>query len=290
LPSRQKVWGTVLRRVARRRHSVFSRFASAAIVCAGSAISPASAQIADFLGTIEGQAVPIDKWGSENIPMSRDQAELLGQRFVREKLPTDADAVGLRARAQFVAECRVKGGVIEPQEGLTTSAFSNRVLQGVPLRSPAKEQWRAFVSVCSRDAENVLGGFVAIIHDTTGIARRGDMGSRFMMRLMNIPTVTGIYAYRPDRIATRASLERQTVANRQAMATAQAESDARLKRFYATMAVGTETNCGTVIQLRGPLAEVAIPLSRPAINGQRTFWSRQERLFPADEAICTYGL
>jgi hypothetical protein len=283
-------WGTGLRRIAGGRVGVFSRFAVAAMMSVAPAISAASAQIADFLGTVEGQSAPIDKWGSENIPLSRDHTELLGQRFVREKLPTNADAVSVRALAQFVAECRTKGGLIEPQEVAVTSAFANRVLQGVLLRSPAKEQWRASVAVCSRDAENVLGAFVAVVHDTTGIARRGDMGSRLMMRLVNIPTVTGIYAYRPDRIAPRASLERQAVANRQALEVAQKESDARLKRFYATMAVGTETNCGTVIQLRGPMAEIAIPLSRPAINGQRTFWSRQERLIPAGEAVCTCGL
>jgi hypothetical protein len=284
------VWGTGLRRIAGGRHGIFLRSALAAIICAGPAISAASAQIVEFLGTFEGSSAPIDKWGSENIPMSRNQTELLGQRFVREKLPTNADAVSVRALAQFVTECRTKGGLIEPQEGAVTSAFANRVLQGVPLQSPAKERWRASVAVCSRDAENVLGAFVAIVHDTTGIARRGDMGSRLMMRLVNIPTVTGIYAYRPDRIAPRANLERQAAANRQALEVAQKESEARLKRFYATMTVGTETNCGTVIQLRGPMAEIAIPLSRPAINGQHTFWSRQERLFPAGKAICTYGL
>ncbi len=246
--------------------------------------------VADFLEAIGGDLTPLDKWGSENIPLKRDPHELLGQRFVREKLPANADAVSFRALGLFAAECRAKGGRIEPEEGPVKSAFASRVLDGVPLRSAAKEQWRAAVAVCSRDAETVLGAFVAIVHDTTGVARRGDIGSRLMMRLANIPTVTAIYAYRPSRIATRAELERQARVIQQTAAIAQAASDVRLKSFYQTMAVGTETNCGTVIQVRGPMAEVAIPASRPAVNGERTFWSRQDRLFPLGDAICTYGL
>ena len=131
---------------------------------------------------------PPDKWGSENIPLKRDQNELLGQRFIREKLPANADAVSFRALGLFAAECRAKGGKMEPQEGPVTARFATRVFDGVPLRSSAKEQWRASVALCSRDADPVLGGFVAIVHDTTGIARRGDIGSRLMMRIANVPT------------------------------------------------------------------------------------------------------
>ncbi len=247
-------------------------------------------RIADFLDAVGGDVAPPDKWGTENIPLTRDQNELLGQRFIREKLPASADAVSFRALGLFAAECRAKGGKMERQEGPVTARFATRVLDGVPLRSSAKEQWRASVAICSRDADTVLGGFLAIVHDTTGIARRGDVGSRLMMRIANLPTVTGIYAYRPIRIATRARLERQAAADRQTVAVAQAADEARLKRFYQTMAVGTDTNCGTVIQLRGPMAEIAIPASRPAINGDRTFWSRQDRVFPLGDAICTYGL
>ena len=73
-------------------------------------------------------------------PLKRDAAEILDQRFVCEKLPDDPNTSALRAQLSCAAECVVKGGTIEPQDGAVTAAFSERVLDGVPLKSTAKEQ------------------------------------------------------------------------------------------------------------------------------------------------------
>jgi hypothetical protein len=246
--------------------------------------------LADFIEQIEGMTGPPDKWGSENIPLKRDAAEILDQRFVREKLPDDPNASARRAQLSFAAECVVKGGSIEPQDGAVTAAFSERVLDGVPLKSPAKEQWRGFVSVCSSSAKSVLGGFVAIVHDTTGVARRGDMGSRLMMRLLPVPTVTAIYAYRPNQIENRATLEAAIAKRTLALATERAEESTRIEAFRKEIAVGSETNCGTVIQMRGPMVEIAVPAYRKIPNGHSTFWSKLDRLYPVGPALCSYGL
>ncbi|KQN72970.1 hypothetical protein ASE91_18135, partial [Sphingomonas sp. Leaf62] len=48
--------------------------------------------------------------------------------------------------------------------------------------------------------------------------------------------------------------------------------------FQKDIAVGTETNCGTVIQVRGAMVEIALPPVRPTPNGQSTFWSKRTAL------------
>ncbi len=60
--------------------------------------------------------------------------------------------------------------------------------------------------------------------------------------------------------------------------------------FQKDIVVGTETNCGTVIQVRGPMVEIAVPPVRPTPNGQSTFWSKRTALTHPGPALCTYGL
>jgi hypothetical protein len=70
----------------------------------------------------------------------------------------------------------------------------------------------------------------------------------------------------------------------------QSDEVARAEAFRKAMAVGSETNCGTVIQLRGPMVEIAVPAYRNTPNGQSTFWSKRDRLYPIGPALCSYGL
>lgn len=53
--------------------------------------------------------------------------------------------------------------------------------------------------------------------------------------------------------------------------------------------IGTVTNCGTVIEVRGPMVEIAVPPTVLTPNGQTTFWSRRDAL-PPSSTPCTYGL
>ena len=111
-----------------------------------------------------------------------------------------------------------------------------------------------------------------------------------MMRLLPVPTVTAIYAYRPNQIENRTTLEAAIAKRALAAATARADEVARTEAFRKEIAVGIETNCGTVIQLRGPMVEIAVPAYRNTPNGQSTFWSKRDRLYPVGPALCSYGL
>lgn len=130
--------------------------------------------------------------------------------------------------------------------------------------------------MCSRGPNQVLGGFVAITYDTTEVATKGEIGSRLMSRVSMVPTRTAVYAYRPDQIRSAAWFQR-------AQDTYIADREAEQKRreaFRRDLAIGTVTNCGTVIQIRGPMVEIAVPPTRLTPNGQSTFWSRRDALAP----------
>jgi hypothetical protein len=258
---------------------------------AGAQVPPA---VADFILTIGGDTSLKTMGGTMTSPQAqplvRNKDELLGYRFFADTLSTNAMAITDRALRAFVTHCVSAGGTLEPDEGVVAKAFYNRVLSNVIGPRSGKDYWRGHVAVCSGGPNRGLGGFVAIVHDTTDVVSKGDIGSRFLSKVFGLPTNTAIYAFRPDQIETRAALE-AAVAKRVALAAAdQANESARTEAFRKDIVVGSETNCGTVIQMRGPMVEIAVPAYRSTPNGQSTFWSKRERLYPVGSALCSFGL
>jgi hypothetical protein len=129
----------------------------------------------------------------------------------------------------------------------------------------------------------------APVHDRTDVVSKGHVGSSLLSKEFGLPTNTAINAFRPNQIETRASLE--AASNRRTLAaqTDVANERARTDSFRKEMAVGSEVNCGTVTQLRGPMVEIVVPPYRSTPNGQSTFWSKRERLYPAGMMHCSYG-
>lgn len=215
------------------------------------------------------------------------RSSVIGYRFFSEKLAANGSATAERAQAAFAQECTAKGGHIEPEDGEVARSFRERVLgRRLPPRGSYKHFWSGLSAVCARSPSEVMGGFVAIIFDNTELATKGDFGARLFSKISLMATRTAVYAYRPDRIPTAASFERREAALRADDAAEQKANEA----FRRTLAIGTETNCGTVIQIRGPMVEIAVPPVRLTPNGQSTFWSKRTVLARFGIAPCTYGL
>lgn len=269
----------------------------AAVLTVALTAVPGSAQqalgITDFLTAIGGNT-DIKTSGSlrtdpepQIYPLIRDRDEIAGYRFFSEKLIANGSATAERARDAFARECDAKGGKLEPDESDVARAFRDRVLgRRLPPRGGFKHFWSGISAVCSRGSAQVLGGFVAITYDTTEVGTKGDFGSRLLSRVSTIPTRTAVYAYRRNLIRSAASLSAQ---NATMLANHDAEQRAR-GAFRRGLAVGTETNCGTVIQVRGPMVEVAVPPTTLTPNGQSSFWSRRDALAQPLAAPCTFGL
>ncbi|MDY1008830.1 hypothetical protein [Sphingomonas sp. CFBP9019] len=249
--------------------------------------------IANFLTSIGGDtAMKTSGSMSSNplpqiYPLVRDESEIIGYRFFAEKLTANGSATAERVRGVFALECAAKGGRIEPEDGEVARSFRDRVLgRRLPPRGSFKHFWSGVSAVCVRSPSEVMGGFVAITFDNTELGTKGYIGARLFSRISLMPTRTAVYAYRPDRIRSAASFQAQQAARRADNVAEQRTQEA----FRHDLVVGTETNCGIVIQIRGPMVEIAVPPVRLPPNGQSTFWSKRDILALPGIAPCTYGL
>lgn len=275
---------------------LLSAAVAAPVIAQQTAAAPVAGQrvpaVADFLGsiggntdirTVDGQFAPSPYTGFHRltVPLERDRDLVLGYRFFKEKRRDNAIATAEAARAAFAAECREKGGMIEPTTSEVATAFHRQIADGIEYREPgAKHFWVAITDVCSRGPATIMGGFLAAVYDSTAAA------GAISAIVGRVPTKTAVYAYSANRIASAAALQaRQTRASNEI----KAEQDWH-EAFQRDLAIGTDTNCGTVIQIRGPMIEIAVPPDRLTPNGQSTFWSRRDALRPPRSAPCTFGL
>lgn len=268
-----------------------------AIVAAALALAlPASAQeqegIAEFLDTIggdtniktvDGHMTPSPYTGTHRVtvPLRRDANQLLGYRFFKEKLRDDGMVTAIRGRDAFAAECIGKGGVIEPDTSPVTEVFQKRVLADIAYpNSGAKHRWTGLVAVCTRGDDTVLGGYLAAVYDTTAVPSI----------LGRPPTKTAIYAYRGRAIQSADALRGEAADQVARYTQQQRKNEALLAAFREGLDVGSVTSCGTVIQIRGPMVEIAVPPTTLTPNGQSTFWANRERIYPVGRDPCLFGL
>jgi hypothetical protein len=94
-----------------------------------------------------------------------------------------------------------------------------------------------------------------------------------------------IAAKRNEEDWKRAQAEKQ----REAEAFANAEN-IRLAPWRKALAIGSQTNCGLVINDRGAVLEIQLPSGHTGPSGERQFWARRDELtdyvFPKE---CTFG-
>ena len=266
-----------------------------AIVLPVATTAQTAPHITDFLADIGGSTSErtigghLQSGWRKMLPLTRDGGEVVGARFFSEKITRAGSATAIRARNAFADECRAKGGEIAAEASDVHALFRDRVLTDVEWRGDGGKYFQTgLTAVCETVSGAVLGGFVAIIYDTTAVNRG------FATALVGkVPNETAIYAYRPGRIVSQAMIDRGHAGEqaRQAAHTAgQDRLQAGFEAFQKGIAIGTDTHCGTVIDLRGPMVEVAVPVTRTAPSGQSTFWSRRDALFPPGTGLCRYGL
>lgn len=223
----------------------------------------------------------------EALPLRRNADEIWGARFFKDRGASDPWVVTSQSLDNFTATCKKVGGSILPQDDERTTIFSNRVIANLTAPTGMRHQWRGRVAICDGPKGIPLAGFVSMIMDNTEIYRTGDSGSKMLGSLFGrLSNTTAIYLFRPNKITTKSALL-QAKANEVARLEA---GKAKIEEFRSKLAIGDETSCGTIIQIRGPLAEVAVPVTVQTPNGQQSFWSRKERLVPPGYGICTYGL
>ncbi len=226
-------------------------------------------------------------------PMRDVPRQVMASAYFSERRLSDGTATAERTRDLFARQCVVEGGRIEPADSNAAKAFEKwATVDRLPTTQQYKHRWRAISSLCAHGAERFLGGFYAAVFDATGTATEGDIGSRAMMWMFPVKTLTAVYLFNGDGIGPRsiyAKSSDQYLLER--MQASHAEEEKQTAQLRAGVKVGSETNCGTVIEVRPPLVQIAVPATRQTPNGQPTFWSRIDRLVPAGfGAICMFGL
>ncbi|MEO0689587.1 MAG: hypothetical protein AAFY51_04715 [Pseudomonadota bacterium] len=226
-------------------------------------------------------------------PFFEFETEVVGARFFKHKDSKQPFAEADRGLELFRQACSDFGGNLLSLEDDRTASFQERVSGHLTQPSGYKHQWKAKAAICESADGEPLAGYIAVLQDNSEIAINGDAGSKLFGALFGVSTPTAIYLFEPDLIPSREDVERKAIAQEQhAQATASSiERDhERAEVFRENLAIGDETNCGPVIDLRGPMAEIAVPVNRRAPNGETTFWSRIDRLSPAGFGVCTFGL
>jgi hypothetical protein len=210
-----------------------------------------------------------------------------GHRFFNVDNKSDQLATAKAAKAKFADECVAKNGAVEPDD----SSVAARFWRDNGERFSVSDNYftnTVSTGVCVGASQQPLGGFVAIT--------RTVKTQVFFVRTNR----TAIYAIKGDSIAsaqTFADEERESLRvkvadedrSRQTRLAAEAE-ERRLTEWRKSIALGTSTNCGLVIDVRGPLVQVQLPGNTTGPSGQREFWIKRTELTdhrPVHQ--CTYG-
>ncbi|MBX7483821.1 hypothetical protein [Qipengyuania qiaonensis] len=238
----------------------------------------------------------VDEIGGESAlaatPLSDNADEIAAARFFSESARRDPLLATDRALAHFEASCAARAGLMLDQADERTEQFAERVLAHLTRPIGEKYQWRGRAAICDGADGVPLAGMVSVVKDNSGILRDGDAGSCLFGSIFGMSNETAIYLFRPDRLPTRQSFVADQTQEAERLARAGdelAQERQELALFHSELEVGDETNCGLVIEIRGPLAEIAVPANRRAPNGAKTFWSRIDRLAQPYTSVCSFG-
>ncbi len=98
-----------------------------------------------------------------------------------------------------------------------------------------------------------------------------------------------------DEQLAKASASQKVAIEQSRQLTEQLEAEARkrapvMEAFRKNLAIGTRTNCGTVLDLRGPLVEVQVPARMITPTGERRVFVQRKYLEPHDDFTqpCTW--
>jgi hypothetical protein len=112
---------------------------------------------------------------------------------------------------------------------------------------------------------------------------------------MSIRAITSDYLemrdrqkYEAERLSRKAT--EKVTADARAVDAFVASENMRLAGFRKSLTIGSDTNCGLVINDRGPVLEVQLPSSITGPNGERQFWTKRGSLTDAKAPRgCTFG-
>lgn len=96
----------------------------------------------------------------------------------------------------------------------------------------------------------------AIVYDPSEMAANADAGSKMMFGLFPVKVRTAIYAYRPEAVAPPVQASENAQQDMQRRTAAYEARQKALADFQRGLQIGSVTNCGMIIDMRGAVAQV----------------------------------
>lgn len=253
----------------------------AAIALLTTLATPASATPADFLNAIGGStdAKTVGKDMPEAAPLTRDARWLLGARFFSEKFKSNAMATAETAQAAFANQCRQDGGQILSTGDPASGDFYQRFVWNLARTTPYHYRWRGLTSICTTDSRHVISAMTAIVYDPSEMASNADIGSKMMFGLFPVKVRTAVYAYRPEAVTPPAQANENAQQDMQRRTAAYEARQKALADFQKALQIGSVTNCGMIIDMRGAVAQVQQDGIYSGVTAP-TRWVRVDQLLP----------
>jgi hypothetical protein len=178
-----------------------------------------------------------------------EERAFVGRRGFKDK---NADATVNLARKSFEAECLSLGGHLDKRSNAAEIANYYKV----PFKAED-------LSLCVSADEAALGALIASSYHSDYYSE----------------SYVALFVMTEETAAEMMAIYHQAVAQDQRLREAIAKDDAakrdRIEAWRQTLTIGTETHCGPVIEVRGPMVQVAYR-TQPG-------WVRIERLYPPDD-------
>lgn len=185
------------------------------------------------------------------------QGAFAGYRVIKEQKRAKAFADD-NARHSFTSECTSLGGHIARFDNPGEVAHYFGIAKKLALDSSSPPL------VCADAEELTLGALFGLGHTD----RYGDRYSALFVLTQEVATEMVVIYHRGKAKELRFQAD---------MAEKQAADEARWADWRAKLGIGSETHCGPVLDLKGPMVQVAY--------GTQAGWVRRERLFPPQDVL-----
>lgn len=203
-----------------------------------------------------------------------------------------------RALAGFRQDCAANGGTTpdfkDSRRELLRDWTTAQLDQHRQVYPWEYDRW---AELCVDGSDRPLGAFVAVRSFNRRNTASVRLRSGGFLFGRDADSRAAVYLFAPSLLSDDAELQSLLAA----AAAKQADADRRRRDSLAAqdqartswrqgMRLGTRTNCGMVIQERGPLVEVQLPPGLTGPSGVRQFWVAREELTPdAAPEGCGFG-
>lgn len=234
------------------------------------------------------------------LAVPRYRQHIMGMRFLADRKRTPDIIQG--ALNEFGQDCVSAGGSVADWRTPTGRAFADWTTAQLDQHRPVYPwEYYDWTGVCLSRSDMPIAAFLGVRsfnrRNTTEVRKKGVVVGFTRAHDSRI----AVYLLSPELLRTdreyRELLNAEKVAEREKLERRREYELARLREnvrwhgeWRKTITLGTRTNCGMVVQERGPLVEVQLPAGIEGPGGIRQFWVRRDRLTDDDVPNgCDFG-